>query len=60
MVFITHNIHHVFEVADRLTILSRGRKVGDFARDDLTPDEAAKIIMGAKVPERLYREVDAD
>ena len=58
VIFITHNIHHVFAVAERLTILRRGRKVGDFARDDLTPDEAAKMIMGGNVPDPLHREVD--
>ena len=60
VIFITHNIHHVFAVADRLTLLNRGRKVGDFARDDLTPDEAAKMIMGEKVPTRLRRKVAAE
>ena len=46
VVFITHNIHHVFEVADRLTILSHGRKLGDFRRGEIGPDEVARLIMG--------------
>ena len=53
VVFITHNLHHVFEVADRLTILSHGRKLGDFPRADLTPDTAAQLIMGEQVHTQL-------
>ncbi len=50
VVFITHNIHHVFEVADRLTVLSHGRKLGDFPRAAISPDAAAQMIMGEQIP----------
>jgi simple sugar transport system ATP-binding protein len=53
VIFITHNIHHVFEVADRFTIISHGHKVGDFRKEDVTQDEVAGMIMGEPVPERL-------
>lgn len=53
VIFITHNIHHVFEVADRFTIISHGHKVGDFRKDEVTQDEVAGMIMGEPVPERL-------
>ena len=55
VIFITHNIHHVFEVADRLTLLGRGRKIGDFDREALTPEEAAGMIMGEGLPKRLEK-----
>jgi simple sugar transport system ATP-binding protein len=45
VVLITHNLQHVFEVADRITVLSHGRLVGDFSRDDLTQEEAARLVM---------------
>ena len=45
VVFITHNLHHVFQVADRLAVLSRGRKVGEFLRTDVTEDQVADLIM---------------
>lgn len=51
VIFITHNIHHVFEVADRATILSHGQKVGDFKVSDLTQDDVATMVMGEGVPE---------
>ena len=46
VVYITHNLHHVFEVADRLTVLSHGHKLGDFSRSDVTADEVARMIVG--------------
>lgn len=55
VIFITHNIHHVFEVADRLTILSHGHRVGNFTREEITPNEAAQMIMGGDAPERLQK-----
>ncbi len=53
VIFITHNIHHVFQVADRFTIISHGHKVGDFRKDEVTQDEVAGMIMGEPIPERL-------
>ena len=45
VIFITHNVHHVFEVADRLTFLSHGHKVGDYARGDIDVEAASELIM---------------
>ncbi|MHB8628015.1 MAG: ATP-binding cassette domain-containing protein [Aggregatilineales bacterium] len=57
VIFITHNIHHVFEVADRFTVISHGHKVGDFRKDEVTQDEIAAMIMGEPVPARLVDRV---
>ncbi len=57
VIFITHNIHHVFEVADRFTLISHGHKVGDFRRDEVTQDEVAAMIMGEPIPERLRNRI---
>jgi simple sugar transport system ATP-binding protein len=53
VIFITHNIHHIFEVADRFTIISHGHKTGDFRKEDVTIDEVSGMIMGEPVPEHL-------
>jgi simple sugar transport system ATP-binding protein len=53
VIFITHNIRQVHEVADRFTIIQRGRKLGDFGKDDVTEKEVAEMIMSGNVPERL-------
>ncbi len=57
VIFITHNIHHVFEVADRFTIISHGHKVGEFRSQDVTQDEVAGMIMGEPIPDRLRNRV---
>lgn len=53
VIFITHNIGHVYQVADRFTIISHGHKVGDFLKGEVSPDEISAMIMGEPVPERL-------
>ena len=35
-IFITHNIYHVYSVADRFVILDRGSVVGEVAKDDIS------------------------
>ncbi|MBE0690919.1 MAG: sugar ABC transporter ATP-binding protein [Anaerolineae bacterium] len=36
VIFIDHNIFHVYEVADRIVILDRGRVAGEFLRKDIS------------------------
>ncbi len=33
-IFVTHNLHHVYSVADRFVVLSRGEKVADFKKEE--------------------------
>lgn len=53
VIFISHNIRHVFEVADRFTIIERGRKLGDFRKDEVEEHEVANMIVAGEIPERL-------
>ena len=53
MIFISHNISQVHEVADRFTVIQRGRKLGDFGKEEVTEVEVAKMITSGEVPERL-------
>lgn len=48
IVVITHNIQHVFEIADRIVVLRLGRRVATFDRTETTPEEVVAAIMGAK------------
>lgn len=38
-IFIDHNVFHVYEVADRVVVLDRGRVAGEFYTKDITLDE---------------------
>jgi len=53
VIFITHNISQVHAVADRFTIINRGRKMGDFTKEDVSEAEVAQMIISGIVPERL-------
>lgn len=47
VIFITHNIYHVYEVADRLVLLERGEKIGEYAKSEVTPEKVMDIIAAA-------------
>lgn len=44
VIFITHNIYHVYEVADRIVVLDHGRKIADLVKSKVTPEEVIEII----------------
>ncbi len=48
VVFITHNVYHVYEVADAYTILRHGKKVGTYQKGELSVNEIADLITGAR------------
>ena len=48
VIFISHNVRHVYEVADAYTILRHGRKVGTYAKGELTEDDIADLITGER------------
>jgi ABC-type sugar transport system ATPase subunit len=47
MIFISHNLQHVFEVADRIIVLRHGEVVGIRERKLTNPDEIVALITGA-------------
>jgi simple sugar transport system ATP-binding protein len=44
-IFITHNLHHVYPIADRLVVMARGEKIGDMRRDDTTIEDLTDMII---------------
>jgi len=48
-VIISHNLHDVFEVANRITVLRLGRNIADFEREKTTQQEVVHAIT-AGVP----------
>lgn len=45
VVFITHNLYHVFPSADRFVVLGRGEKIADVEKKDTSIDELAELIV---------------
>jgi simple sugar transport system ATP-binding protein len=44
-IFVTHNLLHVYTIADRFVILSHGEKVGDFRKEDITMKQLEYMIV---------------
>ncbi len=57
VIFITHNVHHAFPVADRFTILNRGRSLGTFDKSEITREEVASMMAGGEDMENLSAEL---
>ena len=47
---ISHNIHHVFQVVDRVVVLRLGLKVGDVERSQTSVVEVEELITGRARP----------
>lgn len=47
VIIISHTMQDVMEVADRIVVLLRGRKVADIPREEATVELVVKYIMGA-------------
>jgi D-xylose transport system ATP-binding protein len=47
IIIISHNLLHVFSVADRITVMRGGRNVGVLEKARTTTDEIIKLIVGA-------------
>jgi simple sugar transport system ATP-binding protein len=48
VIFITHNVHHVYMVADTYTIIRQGQSVGTYFKGDLSEDDIADLITGER------------
>jgi len=56
VVVVSHNLPLVFDVADRIVVLNRGRKVADIARAEVDNEGVVAWITGARPPqEHLVR-----
>ena len=44
-IFITHNLHHVYPIADRLVVLARGEKIAEKSKDATSIEELTELIV---------------
>jgi D-xylose transport system ATP-binding protein len=52
---ISHDIHDVFDLADRITVMLQGKLVGTVNKHDVTKDEVLGMIIMGKLPGQLDR-----
>jgi simple sugar transport system ATP-binding protein len=55
IVFITHKLGEVLEIADRITVLRRGRKIDTVPADDATESSLARLMVGRDVLMRVEK-----
>ncbi len=56
VVFITHKLREVMEVADRIVVMRNGKVVGDLRKDDTNEIELSKLMVGREIHDRTYVE----
>jgi general nucleoside transport system ATP-binding protein len=49
IIFITHKLNEVLEIADRITVLRRGKRVETISREGATEDALARAMVGREV-----------
>lgn len=45
VIFITHNLHQIFTISDRIVVLSHGKKLADIKKKDTNVDDLSEIIV---------------
>jgi ABC-type uncharacterized transport system ATPase subunit len=55
IIFITHKLNEVLEIADRITVLRRGKKVETIPREGATEDSLARAMVGREVLFRVEK-----
>jgi D-xylose transport system ATP-binding protein len=53
---VSHDIHDVFELSDRISVMYHGRLVGTVNKDEVTTDEVLGMIILGKPLEKISRE----
>ena len=51
IVYISHHLSEVFEIADRVTVLRDGRKIATREIDEITPQELVQMMVGQAIDE---------
>jgi simple sugar transport system ATP-binding protein len=59
VIFISHNIHHAYPVADTFTLLNRGRNRGSFRKADISREEVISIMAGGEDLRAVEAEIEA-
>jgi simple sugar transport system ATP-binding protein len=55
IIFISHKLNEVLEIADRITVLRRGKKIDTIPREGATEDTLAQMMVGREVLLRVEK-----
>jgi len=57
VIFITHNVHHAYPVADAFTILKRGKSYGTFRKSEVSREQVLEMMAGGQELDALEAEI---
>ena len=57
---ISHDIHDVFDLSDRISVMLQGKLVGTVKKEDVTTDEVLAMIILGKKPDEVTKKDLAD
>ncbi len=49
VIFITHNLYHIFDIVDRIVVLARGEKIADIKKKDTSVANLTHIVVSGTV-----------
>ena len=58
VIFITHNVHHAYPIADSFTVLKRGQSLGTFAKADISKEAVLEMMAGGSEIQGLFDELE--
>jgi ABC-type sugar transport system ATPase subunit len=56
IIFISHKLEEVFEIAERFTVIRDGKFIGTYLRDELDNDKLISLMVGRKISFTRYAE----
>lgn len=54
IVFVSHRIDEVFEIADRIVVMRNGSVVGDVVPDQVTPRHLIELMLGSEIAKQEF------
>ena len=60
IIIITHKLHEVLEISDRVVILRKGKNVGNVATKDATEQSLTEMMVGEKIDLHIERPAPKD
>ena len=57
VILITHNVHHAYPVADRFTLLNRGKSLGSWLKSEVSREEILEMMAGGQELANLEAEL---
>jgi D-xylose transport system ATP-binding protein len=60
IILISHDIHDVFDLADRISVMLQGKLVGTVRKDEVSTDDVLAMIIVGKLPGELSKSELAD